>query len=243
MRGGHMKINNKLIISVFTIVSSLGLLSSCGNNLSSVTSTINPIFQSYKLNVIDEGNWLIYDRDDVYQEEDIIKFHTFVHPINIDMYVDGEFYSSGTRVSINENVDYIEYRYVMPPKEVTVEFKTDLISYSSFLMLYPWLGTSYQDINEIQIEQGFVGTDPQFEPYFNKTITYSSKISSIKDALCDMRICKVRPESSLAETIYGGEYIKYTFVMEKETKTISVANRRMKINGEFYVVYDEYPTE
>ena len=93
------------------------------------TSEEQVVSKYYKLNVIDEGGWLIYDRDDVYEVEDIIKFHTYVHPIKIDMYIDGEFYSSGTRVSINENDDYIEYRYVMPAKEVTVEFKTDLISY------------------------------------------------------------------------------------------------------------------
>ncbi len=42
----------------------------------------------FTLSIIDEGRWLIYDRNGKYQEEDIIKFHTYVHPIKIDMYVD-----------------------------------------------------------------------------------------------------------------------------------------------------------
>ena len=97
------------ILSVISMLSIFTFMVSCddGDISSDIQPSVNNIF---KLSVIDEGNWLIYDRDDVYEVDDIIKFHTYVHPIKIDMYVDGEFYSSGTRVSLNENDDYIEYK-------------------------------------------------------------------------------------------------------------------------------------
>ena len=199
-------------------------------------------FKTYQLSVIDEGGWLIYDRDDVYEEFDIIKFHTYVHPIKIDMYVDGEFYSSGTQVSINENVDYIEYRFVMPNRAVTVEFKTDMISYSSFLMLYPWLGQiQYRDIDEIVIEKGYVGVGPDVEPEVI-THTYSGRIADIKEALIDMKICQVKPESELASPVEGGQYIKYSFKVGDDTYIIEVANNRIDVDGNVYLVYGDYPT-
>lgn len=200
------------------------------------------LFKTYPLSVIGGGKWLVHDRDDVYEEFDIIKFHTFVHPIKIDMYVDGEFYSSGSQVSINENADYIEYRFVMPNRAVTVEFKTDMISYSSFLMLYPWLGQiQYRDIDEIVIEKGYVGVSPDVEPEVI-THTYSGRIADIKEALIDMKICQVSAESELASPIEGGGYIKYTFKVGEEGYTIYVENRRIEIDGKVYLVYGDYPT-
>ena len=200
-------------------------------------------FKDYHLTVIDNGNWLIYDRDDVYEEFDIIKFHTHVHPIEINMYVDGEFYSSGSQVSINENYDYIEYRFVMPNRAVTVEFKTDLISYSGFLMLYPWLGNlQYKEVNELVIEKGGVGVSPDVEPEM-VSYTYSGKIADIMRALRDMRICQVSADSDLAQPVEGGSYIKYTFVTDAESYVIYVANRRIEANGYVHLVFGEYPIE
>lgn len=200
-------------------------------------------FKTYHLSVIDEGNWLIYEREDVYEEFDIIKFHTFVHPIKIDMYVDGEFYSSGSQVSINENADYIEYRFVMPNRAVTVEFKTDMISYSSFLMLNPWLGQIYyKEIDEIVIEKGYVGVDPDMEPEVI-THTYSGTIADIKEALIDMKICQINADSELASPIEGGQYIRYTFKVGEESYTIYVENRRIEIDGKIFLIYGDYPTK
>lgn len=197
-------------------------------------------FKTYQLTVIDEGRWLVHEREDVYEEFDVIKFHTFVHPIRIDMYVDGEFYSSGKQVSINENADYIEYRFVMPNRPVTVEFKTDLVSYSSFLMLNTWLGRiQYNEVDELVIEKGAIGVgEPEVITY-----TYSRTISAIKEALIDMKICEVRKDSELAAPVEGGEYIKYTFVTEAQSYTIYVENSRMEIDGKIYLVYGDYPLE
>lgn len=198
-------------------------------------------FKSYQLTVIDEGHWLIYDRNDVYEEFDIIKFHTFVHPIKIDMYVDGEYYSSGRQVSINENADYIEYSFTMPAKAVTVEFKSELVSYSSILMLHPWLGRVwYNDIKTLVIEKGFLGVAPENEPEII-TYIYKNKISSIKSALMDISLCEVRADSEIAAPIEGGSYIKYTFETEDETYSIYIENRRIETDGKIYLIYDEYP--
>ena len=198
--------------------------------------------KTYRLSVVGGSDWLVYDRDDAYEEFDIIKFHTYVHPIKIDMYVDGELYSSGTQVSINENHDYIEYRFVMPNRAVTVEFKTDMIAYSSFLLLYPWLGQiQYRDIDEIIIEKGFLGTSSNVEPEIISH-TYSGTIADIKEALIDMKICQVKPESEPASPIEGGQYIKYTFKVGRESYHIYVENKRMEIDGKIYLLYGDYPT-
>ena len=197
--------------------------------------------KEYLLTVIDEGKWLIYDREDVYEEGDMIKFHTYVHPIPIDMYVNGGFYSSGTRVSINENDDYMEYTLVMPASAVTVSFQTDMIGCSSFLMLYPWLGQIQSaDITELIIEQGYVGVSPDTEPTIT-TYTYRGKISSIREALYDMALYQVTPDSEWAEPVEGGSYIQYTFVTEAERYVIRVENRRLEIDGKIYVVDGTYP--
>ena len=200
-------------------------------------------FKTYQLTVTDEYNWLIYERDGVYEEFDVIKFHTYVHPIKIDMYVDGEFYSSGKQVSINEYDDYIEYTLTMPNRAVTVEFKSDLVASSSFMMLNPWLGRlQYKEIEELVIEQGFVGVNPDTKPEII-THTYSLTISRIKEALSDMKICQVRQDSELASPVEGGVYIKYTFITETESYTIYVENNRIELDGAIYLVYGDYPLE
>ena len=76
-----------------------------------------------------------------------------------------------------------------------------------------------------------------------KKITNSSDISNLKEALIDMTICEVNSQSSLADMIYGGDYIKYTFVKDSETYEIFVANRRIEVDDKVYLVYGEYPTE
>ena len=238
--------SNKMRISIsgiFGLCMIFGMVScdNIDNTSMPTTSEEQVVSKYYKLNVIDEGGWLIYDRDDVYEVEDIIKFHTYVHPIKIDMYIDGEFYSSGTRVSINENDDYIEYRYVMPAKEVTVEFKTDLISYSSLLRLYPWLGKlQYRETKELVIEQGHLGVNND-EPQVT-SIKSSSDISRIKEELYDMDVCNVDPNSPLCAPVEGGNYIRYTFITETETHIMYIENRRLEIDGVIYLIYGEYPT-
>ena len=234
------KIVGNSLLFAFAI-SVVGGLTSCGNSEQPLNSE-DLMRGEFKLNVIDEGKWLIYDRDDVYEVGDIIKFHTYVHPIKIDMYVDGEFYSSGTRVSINENNDYIEYRYVMPSKEVTVEFKTDLIKYTSFLNLYPWLGRlQYREVNTLVIEQGALGIEND-EP---EVITHKSAsvISGIEEALYDMDVCNVKADSPLCAPVEGGTYIRYTFITETNTYEIYIENRRLETDDKIYLIYGEYPTE
>lgn len=243
-----MKKMKKFLSFIFVIAISQNIVacnnsdipSSTSSYISSSTSSIVSTEQYYKLDVIDEGRWLIYDRDDVYEVGEMIKFHTYVHPINIDMYVDGEFYSSGTRVSLNENDDYIEYKYIMPSKNVTVEFRTDLIKYSHFLMLYPWLGNlQYYETKQLDIEVGKIGVSND-EPLIN-TFKSPKNISRIIEELWDMDVCMVKKDSPLCDVIEGGEYIKYSFITETETHIIYIENRRLEIDGNIYLIYGEYP--
>ncbi len=129
----------------------------------------------------------------------------------------------------------------MPAKDVTIEFKTDLVQYSSFLMLYKWLGTiQLSDIKELIIEQGDVSSSINNNP---EITTYQKKhdISVIMEALYDVDICLIREGSNLAETVYNGRYIKYTFVTDKKNYSFNVSNNRIDIDGKIYLVYGDYP--
>ena len=195
----------------------------------------------YQLDIVCGEKWLIYDRADTYEAGDIIKFHTYVHPIGIDMYVDGEFYSSGIQVSLNEYDDYIEYRLVMPNRDVTVEFKSDLVAYSSFLRLYQWLGrVQYRDYVELVIEKGPLGASPDILPE-SVSLTYVGDIYDVREALMDIKICEVKADSKYAEDIEGGSYIRYTFITNDEEYEIYIENNRLFVDGKTLVVFGEYP--
>lgn len=120
----------------------------------------------------------------------------------------------------------MEYRLEMPKRAVTVEFKTDMVGCSSFLMLDTWLGMPYQYVKELTIEQDYVGVSPDAEPQI-VAYTNASKIAKIKSALCDMPVYQVRMDSELAAEVEGGAYIKYTFRTETESYELFVANRRI----------------
>ena len=241
-----MKLYKKYLLLLAAVALALSLLISCSDGDGVEQPDMPDVPQSpevgqYMLSVVNGGGWLVYERDDVYEEGDIIKFHTYVHPIPIDMYVDGVFYSSGTRVSLNEYDDYIEYRYVMPSRDVTVEFKSDLLSSSSFLALYKWLGlVQYRDYQELIIERGPIGASSDVLPE-RVSISYVGDIYDVREALKDMEICEVSADSEYAENIEGGSFIRYTFVTADDEYEIYVENNRLYIDGKIFVVFGDYP--
>ena len=82
---------------------------------------------TYKLTIIDENNF-IYDKPSenecYFANGDLIKLHSFpIMDADLDMYVDNEFYSKQTTITINDQYIW-EYSFRMPKQDVTISFKT-----------------------------------------------------------------------------------------------------------------------
>lgn len=168
--------------------------------------------ETYKLTIIDEQDF-IYDKPKQDEIASGTKITLHANPImdaDLIMFIDGDYYA--TQKDIETKKGYIwEYSFIMPTKDVTIEFSTDpfhIDKYYYFSDVFKWVKSLNEDtLKAIEVEDGYIGVNPNISP----TIRYSEELEDIR---YNIKVLNEEPLIKLDdnEIIDGGSYRKIKYI-------------------------------
>ena len=119
----------------------------------------------FKLTIIDEDN-LIYDKptETSYESDTKIVIHS--RPImdaDLAMYINGEFHSIQNTIIVND--EYVwEYSFIMPERDTTIEFKTQVLEYFDVKTILGIPSLTREDILRITVNSVNLSNTPKPNP-------------------------------------------------------------------------------
>ncbi len=186
----------------------------------------------FKLTIIDENNILIDMPTQGYVTPYTeLVFRTYaLCDADVCMYVDNELYSkNGSNVG-----NYLEFKFVMPIKDVVIEFKIETMKYDYLNNYYPFIDSLDEtNVNKVKLENSPIGVGPGSL----KEITYTSDKTDIKELIrmLNSPLNELSPESM----IDGGSYKEFTFYSGDNEYSFRFNNEIITINGKYYYLVNE----
>lgn len=192
----------------------------------------------YQLSIIDMGNDII---DELSNDEGMYtpgtKLEFYSHPImdaDLAMYVNDEFYKIQDTIEINDEYMW-KYTFVMPGKDVIIEFKTISIEYTDVRNSLNIPTLSISDVTKVRYERGYIGVAPgRFT-----NITYSDDMED-KNMLISLLEMPVYEDVTNNWQITGGGYALYSIFTNDQRYDIEITNGYISINQKHYKFLGEY---
>ena len=194
----------------------------------------------FEVSIIDKGNDIIDSLSNdpgMYTPGTMLEFYS--HPImdvDLAMYVNEEFYK--TQYAIRVNDEYIwKYTFVMPAKDVVIEFKIIDIEYTDVRNALDIPDISIDDIIQVRSERGFIGVAPGSLT----NIVYSTDFEDRNNVLNILEM-PVYEDITNNWQICGGSYFTYSIFTNDERYDIRIANGYISFNQKHYKFLGEYVT-
>ena len=199
----------------------------------------------YELSLVDNGNDIIDELshdEGMYTPGTMLEFYS--HPImdvDLAMYVNDEFYAIQDTIRVNDEYMW-KYTFVMPAKDIVIEFKTISIEYTDVRNAMNIPALSISDITKVRKETGAIGVAPG--RFVN--ITYSADIED-KNMLLSLLEMPVYEDVTNNWQVTGGGYSLYSIFTNDQRYDIEITNGYISINQKHYkflgeYVYFEYPS-
>lgn len=192
----------------------------------------------YELSIIDKGNDII---DELSSDEGMYtpgtKLEFYSHPImdvDLAMYVNDEFYKIQDTVEIDGEYMW-KYTFVMPGRDVVIEFKTISIEYTDVRNALNIPNISINDIVEVRKETGAIGVAPgSFTD-----ISYSTDMED-KNMVLSLLEMSVYEDNTYSWQIDGGGYTCYSLVTDEDQYDIYISNGYIFIDDRHYKFVGDY---
>lgn len=192
----------------------------------------------YELSIVDKGNDIIDELShDAGMYTPGMKLEFYSHPImdvDLAMYVNDEFYKIQDTIEINDEYMW-KYTFVMPAKDVIIEFKTIDIEYTDVRNALDIPILSISDITKVRKETGAIGVAPGMLT----NITYSTDIED-KNMLLSLLEMPVYEDVTNNWQIDGGGYTLYSIITNDQRYDIEITNGYISINQKHYKFIGEY---
>ena len=192
----------------------------------------------YELSIVDKENDIIDELSSdagMYTPGTMLEFYS--HPImdvDLAMYVNDEFYKTQDTIEINGEYMW-KYTFVMPGKDVIIEFKTISIEYTDVRNALNIPTHSISDITKVRKETGAIGVAPGMLT----NITYSTDIED-KNMLLSLLEMPVYEDVTNNWQITGGGYTIYSIFTNDQRYDIEITNGYISINQKHYKFLGEY---
>ena len=192
----------------------------------------------YELSLVDKGNDIIDELSHdagMYTPGTMLEFYS--HPImdvDLAMYVNDEFYKIQDTIRVNDEYMW-KYTYVMPSKDIVIEFKTISIEYTTVRNVLNIPDLSINDIDEVRYEHGYIGVAPGRLT----NISYSNDMED-KNMLLSLLDMPVYEDITNNWQITGGGYKLYSIFTTNQRYDIEISNGYISYNQKHYKFLGEY---
>lgn len=193
----------------------------------------------YELSLVDKGNDIIDELSHdagMYTPGTMLEFYS--HPImdvDLAMYVNDEFYKIQDTIRVNDEYMW-KYTFVMPAKDIVIEFKTISIEYTTVRNVLNIPDLSINDIDEVRYEHGYIGVAPGRLT----NISYSNDMED-KNMLLSLLDMPVYEDITNNWQVPGGGYSLYSiFTTSNERYDVEITNDYISINKKHYRFIGEY---
>lgn len=199
----------------------------------------------YELSLVDKGNDIIDELSNdpgMYTPGTKLEFYSYpIMDVDLAMYVNDEFYAIQDTIRVNDEYMW-KYTFVMPAKDIVIEFKTISIEYTDVRKAMNIPALSISDITKVRKETGAIGVAPG--RFVN--ITYSADIED-KNMLLSLLEMPVYEDVTNNWQVTGGGYSLYSIFTNDQRYDIEITNGYISINQKHYkflgeYVYFEYPS-
>lgn len=167
----------------------------------------------------------------------ILEFYS--HPImdvDLAMYVNDVFYQIQDIIEVNEEYMW-KYSFVMPAKNVVIEFKTINIEYVHVRDVLNIPAFSINDIVEVRYEQGYIGVAPGSLTNIKYSTNYEDK-----NMLLSLLEMTVYEDTTTNWQVTGGSYTLYSIFTNEKRYDIKITNGYISINKKYYRFLGKYIT-
>ena len=192
----------------------------------------------YELSLVDKGNDIIDELSHdagMYTPGTMLEFYS--HPImdvDLAMYVNDEFYTIQDTIRVNDEYMW-KYTFVMPAKDIVIEFKTISIEYTTVRNAMNIPDLSINDIDEVRYEHGYIGVAPGRLT----NISYSNDMED-KNMLLSLLDMPVYEDITNNWQVTGGGYSLYSILTNDQRYDIEITNDYISINKKHYKFLGEY---
>ena len=192
----------------------------------------------YELSLVDKGNDIIDELSHdagMYTPGTMLEFYS--HPImdvDLAMYVNDEFYTIQDTIRVNDEYMW-KYTFVMPAKDIVIEFKTISIEYTTVRNAMNIPDLSINDIDEVRYEHGYIGVAPGRLT----NISYSNDMED-KNMLLSLLDMPVYEDITNNWQITGGGYKLYSIFTTNQRYDIEISNGYISYNQKHYKFLGEY---
>lgn len=192
----------------------------------------------YELSLVDKGNDIIDELSNdpgMYTPGTKLEFYSYpIMDVDLAMYVNDEFYAIQDTIRVNDEYMW-KYTFVMPAKDIVIEFKTISIEYTDVRKAMNIPALSISDITKVRKETGAIGVAPG--RFVN--ITYSADIED-KNMLLSLLEMPVYEDITNNWQVTGGGYSLYSIFTNDQRYDIEITNDYISINKKHYKFLGEY---
>ena len=186
----------------------------------------------YKLTIIDEDN-LIYDKPTETSCESDTKIVMHSRPIidaDLAMYINGEFQSIQNTIIVND--EYVwEYSFIMPERDTTIEFKTQVLEYFDVKTILGIPSLTREDILRIIYHTINLSSDPI--PGSLRIVISTTDYEDITSMLCFLDANVVEDRSNNWQED-AGSCEKYSICTIDKKYDFEIINGYISVNNKHY---------